>query len=59
MTNCTRPSACDTSGTPALSLFQQAWEEAIRQALIRMASEEADENGAATLLLEASLDAAA
>lgn len=34
------------------SLFQQAWEEAIRQALIRMANEEADENGAATLLLE-------
>lgn len=32
------------------SLFQQIWEEAIRQALIRMASEEADENGAATLL---------
>jgi hypothetical protein len=34
------------------SLFQQAWENAIRQALIRMASEEADESGAAKALLE-------
>ena len=32
------------------SVFQQAWEDAIRKALIRMAGEEADENGAATLL---------
>ena len=34
------------------SLFQQAWEEAVKQALNRMASEEADENGAAKMLLE-------
>lgn len=34
------------------SLFQQAWEEAIKQALIRMASEEAVDKGAASLLLE-------
>jgi hypothetical protein len=33
-------------------LFQQAWEQAITQALIQMASQEADEKGAASLLLE-------
>ena len=34
------------------SLFQQVWEEAIKQALIRMASEKAEQKGAASLLLE-------
>ena len=34
------------------SLFQNAWEQAIKQALIRMASEEADASGAAKVLLE-------
>jgi hypothetical protein len=31
--------------------FQRLWEEAVRQALIRAASQEGDENGAATVLL--------
>lgn len=31
--------------------FQRAWEEAVRQALIRAASQEGDENGVLTLLL--------
>lgn len=34
------------------SLFQQAWKEAVKQALIRMAGEEAHPKGAASLLLE-------
>jgi len=34
------------------TLFQQAWEQAITQALIQMASEEADQSGAARKLLE-------
>jgi hypothetical protein len=32
--------------------FQRVWEEAVRQALIRAASQEGDENGAATVLLK-------
>ena len=31
--------------------FQRVWEEAVRQALIRAASQEGDENGVVTLLL--------
>jgi hypothetical protein len=38
---------CDCSDT-----FQRAWEEAVMQALIRAASQEGDENGAATLILK-------
>ena len=37
---------CDCSAS-----FQRVWEEAVRQALIRAASQEDDENGAATVLL--------
>jgi len=37
---------CDCSDT-----FQRAWEESVRQALIRAASQEGDENGVVTLLL--------
>lgn len=38
---------CDCSDS-----FQRVWEESVRQALIHAASQEGDENGAATLLLK-------